>query len=247
MSDNSWDLSQALESPESSPGRAENDASEKDQPQCDMQVEGRLHKAANLVLVLRRMTKPDLRSEFVMEECGQTEAPLVYQSAGGTFIRGSGPMECNLCDYEKKVLLRQHSQALQLQAAYLQDDMDGKKVTFFLDTYVNMQSPKATGQAVTLTMPARSSDRFCLSCTQSDSDPILQLERVSCQQLKSVHAEGDLVRFLFYRKETEFSTTTFESVRYPGWYIQSPETESEPVEMCKQKDVRNLFNVSRTY
>lgn len=42
-------------------------------------------------------------------------------------------------------------------------------------------------------------------------------------------------RFLFFRNGTGDSLNTFESVKYPGWFITTSKEDYKPVQMCKQQ------------
>uniref|UniRef100_A0A8C7L910 Interleukin-1 n=1 Tax=Oncorhynchus kisutch TaxID=8019 RepID=A0A8C7L910_ONCKI len=77
------------------------------------------------------------------------------------------------------------------------------------------------------------SSDFNLSCSkQTDSTaPILQLE-VSDDQLRTISAQGDTARFLFYMTTKGISLTTFESAKYPGWFISTSLEQRQPVAMC---------------
>lgn len=40
-------------------------------------------------------------------------------------------------------------------------------------------------------------------------------------------------RFLFYRNGSGESINTFESVKYPGWFISTSQNDMKQVDMCK--------------
>lgn len=42
-------------------------------------------------------------------------------------------------------------------------------------------------------------------------------------------------RFLFFRNGTGDSLNTFESVKYPGWFITTSKDDFKPVQMSKQQ------------
>ena len=54
---------------------------------------------------------------------------------------------------------------------------------------------------------------------------------------KVLTADGDLDHFLFYMKTTGIDQTTFESVKYRGWFISTSQDEDQPVEMCEKETV----------
>uniref|UniRef100_A0A3Q2VCU9 Interleukin-1 beta n=2 Tax=Haplochromini TaxID=319058 RepID=A0A3Q2VCU9_HAPBU len=75
-----------------------------------------------------------------------------------------------------------------------------------------------------------------MSCRMEDNKVVLFLE-VNINSHDQYHddilTDRDMDRFLFYRKTTGISLTTFESVKFRGWYISTSQQENQPVELCK--------------
>ncbi|XP_006797338.1 interleukin-1 beta-like [Neolamprologus brichardi] len=67
------------------------------------------------------------------------------------------------------------------------------------------------------------------NCHRKDNKVVLFLE----QYHDDILTDRDMDRFLFYRKTTGISLTTFESVKFRGWYISTSQQENQPVELCK--------------
>nr|ACO08946.1 Interleukin-1 beta precursor [Osmerus mordax] len=225
---------------------------EQEQPSvCEMKIHlvaqnshNKFYEVANLALMLYKMKVKPSGPESVLEDrlderpCRQCGVTTLCGGSSGTFTQCDKKVECSLFDCNQKMLVRKDSQALQLQATHLKENMDYKKVTFKLVKYVN---PQARGRDAVILWIAGSSK--ILSCTRphDSNTPILKLEKENCEQLKSIEAMGEMARFLFYRRTVDVYDTIFESVKFPGWLIRSSLSEHKPVEMCEKDTTTKLF------
>ncbi|XP_024237076.1 interleukin-1 beta isoform X2 [Oncorhynchus tshawytscha] len=183
----------------------------------------------------------NLLEECVMERVQEPEG-AVDKQAEGTFKRLDSPQQCTLCDSYQKSLVH-NPETMVLRAVTLRGGIDHQRVRFNLSMYnINMKNSH-TIQAQPVALRIASSD-FNLSCSkQTDSTaPILQLERSSDDQLRTISAQGDTARFLFYMTTKGISLTTFESAKYPGWFISTSLEQRQPVAMCQKEDLRKLTN-----
>uniref|UniRef100_A0A3B1JWD5 Interleukin-1 n=1 Tax=Astyanax mexicanus TaxID=7994 RepID=A0A3B1JWD5_ASTMX len=104
-----------------------------------------------------------------------------------------------------------------------------------LSTYASPSCNSTKGQPVCLGI---AKSNLYLSCTESDSgSPHLSLEEVkNKEELKMIRGEDGLKRFLFLRSVKGGSVNTFESARFPGWFISTATEDYQPVEMCAEAD-----------
>ncbi|CAB1318873.1 unnamed protein product [Coregonus sp. 'balchen'] len=159
----------------------------------------------------------NLVEDCVMERVQEPEGAMA-KKAEGTFKRMDSPEQCTLRDHYQKSVVH-YPETMVLQAVTLQGGNNHLRVVLGI-----------------------ASSNFNLSCSmQTDSTtPILQLELCSEDQLKTISAQGDTVRFLFYKTTQGISLTTFESAKYPGWFISTSLEQRKPIEMCQKEDVRNI-------
>ncbi|XP_016302645.1 interleukin-1 beta [Sinocyclocheilus anshuiensis] len=149
-----------------------------------------------------------------------------------TYCKTSRTLQCTVCDKYKKTLVQSNklgSEPLHLKAVTLSAAAIQYKVRFSMSTYVS-SAPQKDAQPVCLGI---SNSNLYLACTQSDgSSPDLLLKEVS-GPLNTIKA-GDPNGYdslLFFRKETGTAYNSFESVKYPGWFITTAFDDWEKVEM----------------
>uniref|UniRef100_A0A3B3Q9B8 Interleukin-1 n=1 Tax=Paramormyrops kingsleyae TaxID=1676925 RepID=A0A3B3Q9B8_9TELE len=84
------------------------------------------------------------------------------------------------------------------------------------------QAPMLTGNSgLPTTLRVSGSDLY-LCCSGSLSKPSLSLKVVKNKAvLSTIEAECDNVHFLFFKKNTGFSMSSFESVKFPTWFIST--------------------------
>nr|XP_021518683.1 interleukin-36 beta isoform X2 [Meriones unguiculatus] len=81
--------------------------------------------------------------------------------------------------------------------------------------------------------------KLCLFCMEIDSKPTLQLKDVD---ITEVYNESKAQKaFLFYHG-TEGSTSVFQSVSYPGWFIATSSTARQTVTLTQQRGESNNTN-----
>ncbi|XP_059394561.1 interleukin-1 beta-like [Carassius carassius] len=151
-----------------------------------------------------------------------------------TYSKASRTLQCTICDKYKKTLVQSNkltNEDLHLKAVTLSAGNIQYKVRFSMSTYLS-SAPLNKGQPVCL---AISNSNLYIACTESDgSSPILILKEVSgpLNTIKVGDPNG-YDSLLFFRKETGTAYNTFESVKYPGWYISTAFDDWERVEMIQ--------------
>ncbi|KAG9354884.1 hypothetical protein JZ751_001597 [Albula glossodonta] len=170
--------------------------------------------------------------ENVLEEHVTSHILSPEESGAGVF-KSTAVVGCSVCDEQQKSwVLKQ--QPLQLQAVTLQGSNMDLKVNLSLSTYMTRSFTNGASRPVALGIAGKD---LYLSCSESDGNPVLQLEKVtSTEMLKEIDAQGDMVRFLFLRKDSGFSSTTFESLKFRGWFISTAVENRMPVQMCHKED-----------
>ncbi|XP_038821079.1 interleukin-1 beta-like [Salvelinus namaycush] len=226
-----------------------------------LQHRGGMRQVAHLVIALHRMKNPFRKSDSthtsldvectdeqfcsiimdnLVEECVMVpiQGPMgtVAKKEKGTFEQIGNPEQYSLCDRHQKSLVYCH-RTMDLKAVTIRGG-NNRRARFNLSRYSNAST--TTNQALPVVLGI---DQWNLSCSkQADSaTPVLQLERCE-DQLTTIGAQEETVRFLFYKNTTGFSLTTFESAMYPGWFISTSLEPSQPIEMCQKQDARKLMN-----
>ncbi|XP_014446427.1 interleukin-36 beta [Tupaia chinensis] len=80
---------------------------------------------------------------------------------------------------------------------------------------------------------------LCLFCTETQGKPTLQLEAETVMSLYD--KDNSEKPFLFYHNK-EGSTSVFQSVSYPGWFIANSSTPREPVILTQERGTNNNTN-----
>nr|XP_061811382.1 interleukin-1 beta [Nerophis lumbriciformis] len=165
----------------------------------------------------------------------------VEQAAPNQFTR-TGEYQCSVSDSQKKSLVLL-ADSMELRAVTLQGGNSHRKVNLNMSTYVQ-PFPDTEAQPVALGIKGTN---LYLSCHQEGDSPTLLLEQVQDRQsLTMVAEDSDMLRFLFYKRDSGVSLSTLASVRYPNWFISTAEEDHMPVEMCKRDAPRNLtFHIQR--
>uniref|UniRef100_A0A673FQB2 Interleukin-1 n=2 Tax=Sinocyclocheilus rhinocerous TaxID=307959 RepID=A0A673FQB2_9TELE len=141
-------------------------------------------------------------------------------------------LQCTVCDKYKKTLVQSNkltNEDLHLKAVTLSAGTIQYKVRFSMSTYVS-SAPQNNGQPVCLGI---SNSNLYIACTQSGgSSPVLLLKEVSdpLNTIKAGDPNGN-DSLLFFKKETGTAYNTFESVKYPGWFITTAFDDWKRVEM----------------
>ncbi|XP_048877305.1 interleukin-1 beta [Brienomyrus brachyistius] len=175
--------------------------------------------------------------ESVVEECVVKDVVDQTQSSDTVFTSLSRMEECNVCDqYQKSLVLNE--EGLELQAMWLQGGTFYHRVRLNLSTYVSPSLPGGYAQPVALGIAGTN---LYLSCSMKQETPILQLEEVSnSSKLKIINAQADMARFLFFKRGSALTMTSFESAKYNGWYISTAKENGERVDMCTMQNSSRL-------
>ncbi|KAM3599467.1 uncharacterized protein V6R79_006376 [Siganus canaliculatus] len=156
-----------------------------------------------------------------------------YRSTGHNishFHRTSGARHCTLSDTSHKEVVIGPGEC-RLQAITLRGGHGDRRVVFKLSKYVGPVRSVCDGQTVVLTI---TNTDMHISCRMKDGRAVMHLEECSDQDLQMISDGGTMNRFLFYKRTTGLSLSTFESLQCRGWFIStSHEAEEQPVEMCQ--------------
>ncbi|MEQ2289209.1 hypothetical protein AMECASPLE_030588 [Ameca splendens] len=149
-----------------------------------------------------------------------------------TFQRISSEKQFTLCDIYQKNLIR-NPRDFKLQAITLRGGYCERKVNFEMSSYAPCSSSKIKDLTVLLSI----TKDLHISCSLKDDKVLLTLEEYSKEDLQEISKDQNMDRFLFIKSPSALSLTTFESVKYPGWFISTSSKDSDQtVEMC-QADV----------
>ncbi|XP_056592649.1 interleukin-1 beta [Triplophysa dalaica] len=220
---------------------------------CDLHkavtVETRTHHhsmkpVVNIVIVMHKMMKSYKQPSefgrhelhtFIMENVLE-ERIISSAKAGPRYIK-SKVLQYSVCDQYQKTLIR--SSEDRLMAATLKGGNINQKVQFNLCTYISPSSSVADSQPVCLGI---SNTRLYLACSRTDSSSLPKLElREINDTLNTIEADDPMGydHLLFYRKESGVAYNTFESLKFPGWFISTTFEDFEEVEVC-QKSVNHI-------
>nr|XP_046230479.1 interleukin-1 beta [Scatophagus argus] len=217
-----------------------------------------MQSVANLLLAVNRMKKSLRRSDRKLgddELCYVIMDSLVNETIVKTtenfstgekrnkFVRANSAKLCNLCDMLQKDVVHGPEEH-KLQAITLTGGQAERKVNFKLSRYMGVCASSDKGQTVVLSI---ANSKWHISCSMKDGRAVLNLEECSDEQLQTISDSENMDRFLFYKRTTGKSLTTFESVKCCGWFIStSYEDENQPVEMCQADAVGRLATFKLT-
>ncbi|KAM9307265.1 interleukin-1 beta-like isoform 1-T1 [Pholidichthys leucotaenia] len=204
-----------------------------------------MKSVSNLVLVMtkmRRLIPPELRGDALCREimeyvADETIFKPVQNSSGGKFtLHRVASMECSLTDSSQKAIILAGES--KLEAITLRGGEYERKVKFKMSQYAKASHSSNDGQLVLLSIK----DSLHLSCSEEGDIVILKLKKCRKEDL----SETDLECFLFYKKTTGISHTTFESFKYRDWYISTSfEDKDKEVVMCQKSPSRNTCFTER--
>ncbi|KAF4108548.1 interleukin-1 beta [Onychostoma macrolepis] len=150
-------------------------------------------------------------------------------------------LQCTICDKYKKTLVQSNkltNEDLHLKAVTLSAGSIQYKVKFSMSMYISTTSQNK-GRAVCLGI---SDTNLYIACSKSDgSSPVLFLKEVN-GSLNTIEA-GDPNEYdslLFFRKESGTAYSSFESVKYPGWFITTAFEDWKRVEMYQVPTDRTM-------
>uniref|UniRef100_A0A665UTN0 Interleukin-1 n=1 Tax=Echeneis naucrates TaxID=173247 RepID=A0A665UTN0_ECHNA len=220
-------------------------------------------EVANFIIDIERM-KPDtsesvLSTEFRDENLVNimldsiVEEQIVFELGSAPLVHFSrtGEYECSVTDSEQRSLVLNPNGA-ELLAVMLQGGSDNRKALgrylnlgrimyLNMSTYVH-PSPSTRARPVALSIK---DTNYYLSCYKKGEVPTLHLEVMEDKStLQRISSDSDLMRFLFYKRDSGLTISTFMSAHLPGWYISTGKEDNKPVEMCKETDNRHrTFNI----
>ncbi|KAE8285371.1 Interleukin-1 beta Precursor [Larimichthys crocea] len=206
---------------------------------------------ATLLLAVNRLKRPLTRCcreindgelcssimESLVEETIVKKTENLSMAVRRIFQRVNSEKMLTLTDSEQKDIVCGNGE-LKLEAITLRGGNCERKVNFKLERYITPCVSPGEGQPVVLSI---TNNNMHISCTMNDGKAVLKLEECCEETLSRISDDGNMDRFLFYRRITGMNLTTFESVKCPGWFIStSYECENQPVEMCKANTVRRV-------
>ncbi|KAA0704222.1 hypothetical protein E1301_Tti000137 [Triplophysa tibetana] len=216
---------------------------------CDLHeavtVETRTHHhsmkpVVNIVIVMHRMMKSYKQPSefgrhelhtFIMENV--LEERIISSAKAARRYTKSQVVQYSVCDQYQKTLIWS-SGDLRLKAATLKGGNMHQKVQFNLCTYISPSSSRPDSQPVCLGI---SNTSLYLACSRKDSSTLPKLElREIDDPLNTIEANDPMEydHLLFYRKESGVANNTFESVKFPGWFISTTFEDFEEVEVCQE-------------
>lgn len=202
-----------------------------------------MKQVVNIIVALQRM-KHKQSTEFgddellniIMENVIE-EHHVNFVNAAQSYVKTIYNVQCSVCDAFQKTLVRSGGSPY-LMAKTLKGGNDQYKVRFSLSTYMSPTPTKPGSQPVCLGI---SKSNLYLACTKAEQSkpPTLVLKEIN-DTLDTI-VDGDAKGYdhlLFYRTESGVSNNTFESVKFPGWFISTAFDDDERVEMCQKSTAR---------
>nr|ATL37891.1 IL-1beta [Verasper variegatus] len=213
-----------------------------------------MRRVVNLIIAVERLK--DSGSEAVMSTSFRDDSLLNIMMESIVeehivFERSSSPPDqfsrtgvypCNISDSQKRnFILVQNS--MELHAVMLQGGSNSRKVLLNMSTYVH---PSPTIEARPVALCIKDTNLY-LSCHSEAGVPTLHLEPVEDKSsLRTITKESEMVRFLFYKRDSGVNISTLMSARFPDWYISTSEYENKPVMMCQESaQSYQTFNIQR--
>ncbi|XP_049909858.1 interleukin-1 beta isoform X1 [Epinephelus moara] len=176
-----------------------------------------------------------LVTETVVERTASSATTSASAEAKRVYERVNSGNQCTLLDlYRKHIVLT--SEECQLLAVTLKGGNCERKVNFKLARYIS--SIIKPDESLTVLLSLKSN--LHISCSMKDDKAVLTLEECSKEDLKSISEDGDMDRFLFFKRTKGMCENMFESVKYRGWFISTSDAENQPVELCKVDAKRHL-------
>ncbi|KAM9841172.1 interleukin-1 beta [Aulostomus maculatus] len=196
---------------------------------------------AMLVVAVNRMKQSLSRRGYELRDeqlCGQILDSIAKDATAHTgannasqnpkvFHRSDSIRQCTVCDSTQRHIVCK-SGTKKLQAILLKGGDDEHKVSFKMSRYVPSTWTYCQSQIVRLSIK----DNLHISCSKQSHEPVLNVEECALD-LSQIRSDGDLNRFLFYKRTQGKCLTTFESVNCSGWFISTSSMfENQTVEMC---------------
>ncbi|XP_008286888.1 interleukin-1 beta-like isoform X2 [Stegastes partitus] len=214
-----------------------------------------MRQVANLVIAMERLKastsetvlSTDFRDENLLSIMLDSivEERIVFERSTVPLDQFSrtGVHQCSVTDSQKRSLVLVQN-SMELHAVMLQGGSDNRKVHLNMSTYVH---PTPSTEARPVALGIKDSNLY-LSCHKDgDEPPTLHLEEVTDKDsLLRISSESEMVRFLFYKRDSGLNISTLMSARFPDWYISTAQQDNKPVEMCQEIAPRyRAFNIQR--
>nr|AVN89878.1 interleukin-1 beta [Monopterus albus] len=179
---------------------------------------------------------------IMLESIVEVQTVFECDSAPPNHFSRMGQHQCSVTDSQKRSLILVHD-SMELHAVMLQGGSDNRKIQLNMSTYVR-PSPSTEARPVALGIK---DTNLYLSCHKENDKPTLHLESVEDKDsLSRINSETDMVRFLFYQRDTGVNISTLMSARFPDWYISTAEQDNMPVAICQETAQRyKSFNIQR--
>uniref|UniRef100_A0AAR2JCR2 Interleukin-1 n=1 Tax=Pygocentrus nattereri TaxID=42514 RepID=A0AAR2JCR2_PYGNA len=196
-----------------------------------------MRQVTNIIIALQKF-KQVRSTEFTDHELFNiiieniVEEKLVFFNVVLQFTAGN-VIQCTVCDGLKKSLVQSQGTP-NLLAVTLRGGNSNRSVGINLSTYTTPGCKATNGQPICLKIAQSNLYLACTKESGTSSQPHLILEDE--ETLKTIEENDGMERFLFFRKVTGGSINTFESVKYPHWFISTSKNESMPVDMCVEED-----------
>uniref|UniRef100_A0A3B4C3H1 Interleukin-1 n=1 Tax=Pygocentrus nattereri TaxID=42514 RepID=A0A3B4C3H1_PYGNA len=205
-----------------------------------------MRQVTNIIIALQKF-KQVRSTEFtdhelfniIIENIVEGAVNLCFSAFEGTPTSQGAYMslviQCTVCDGLKKSLVQ--SQGTPNLLAVTLRGGNSNRMGINLSTYTTPGCKATNGQPICLKIAQSNLYLACTKESGTSSQPHLILEDVKDEEtLKTIEENDGMERFLFFRKVTGGSINTFESVKYPHWFISTSKNESMPVDMCVEED-----------
>ncbi|KAI5099769.1 interleukin-1 beta, partial [Silurus meridionalis] len=201
-----------------------------------------MRRVANVVIALHRLkhtqcvqstefTDHELFNIFMENVIEENMVINLKCSESKSYCMQDKVVQCSICDKSKRTLVQREKHPL-LFAITLKGGNEDNKTWFNLSSYDRPNCKENTkGQPVCLGIVK---SNLFLSCALLNETPFLGIE-VYKETLKDIKENDGMERFLFFRNGSGDFLNTFESVKYPGWFITTSKEDFKPVQMAKQQ------------
>ncbi|KAF7701088.1 interleukin-1 beta-like [Silurus meridionalis] len=203
-----------------------------------------MRRVANVVIALHRLkhtqcvqstefTDHELFNIFMENVIEENMVINLKCSESKSYCMQDKVVQCSICDKSKRTLVQREKPPL-LFAITLKGGNEDNKTWFNLSSYDRPNCKENTkGQPVCLGIVK---SNLFLSCALLNETPFLGIEEVTDKEtLKDIKENDGMERFLFFRNGSGDFLNTFESVKYPGWFITTSKEDFKPVQMAKQQ------------
>ncbi|XP_061071922.1 interleukin-1 beta [Conger conger] len=205
-----------------------------------------MRRIVSLVIAVKRMETRITDEKLLCEHLKVFENPLKRDEQKPRFFRQSSrtvDMQHSVCNSQlRKLVFKCNPPELHsatLQAITMKDrNLEERVVNLSLSTY-RVTCFEGRGELVALGIP-ETKYIFCAEKSNEQEIPILMLQEVSNKEMLEE-------RFLFLRYRCGQDTTTFESVKFKGWYISTARDKDARLDMCEKDANDRLITFKVTH